>query len=181
MDRHKCIKYKFIDSFRFMSSSLSNLVSYLPKNQFNIVHSEFKDLEQEKIALLLQKGIFPYDFVDDYDKLNMTELPSKDKFYNRLNDSTISDEEYNLAKTVWNEFDIKDLGEYSDLYLKIDVLLLADVFQNFRTTCLRLYGLDPAQYYTPPGLSWDAMLKFTKVRLELLTDVDMLLFIEKGS
>lgn len=72
------------------------------------------------------------------------------------------------------------MGEYSDLYLKIDVLLLADVFEHFRENCKIVYGLDPAHYYTTPGLSWDAMLKYTNVELELITDIDILLFIERG-
>ena len=78
------------------------------------------------------------------------------------------------------EFNCKNLGEYSDLYCRTDVLLLADVFETFRKTCLRQYGLDPAHYYTSPGLSWDALLKKTGVGLELLTDYDQHLFIEKG-
>lgn len=78
------------------------------------------------------------------------------------------------------EFNLKTLGEYSDLYLKTDVLLLADVFENFRETCLNIYKLDPANYYTCPGLSWDAMLLYTNVEIELITDVDMLLFVERG-
>ena len=81
---------------------------------------------------------------------------------------------------MWERFDIKSLGEYSDLYLKTDVLLLADVFENFRDNCLEAYGLDPAHYYTTPGLTWNAMHKFMKLELELLTDIDMLLFVERG-
>ena len=87
---------------------------------------------------------------------------------------------YRHAKQIWAEFNIKTLGEYSDLYLKTDVLLLSDVFENFRTNCIEAYGLDPAHYYTLPGLSWDAMLKYTGVKLELLTDIDKVLFIERG-
>ena len=72
------------------------------------------------------------------------------------------------------------LREYHDLYLKTDVLLLADVFEQFRTTCLHHYALDPAWYYTSPGLAWDAALKMTHVELELLSDIDMILMVEKG-
>lgn len=92
----------------------------------------------------------------------------------------ISDEKYEFAQTVWNKLNIKNLGEYSDLYLKTDVLLLADVFENFRKTRKQIYKLDPARYYTAPGLSFDAMLRYTNVELELITDVDMLLFVERG-
>lgn len=81
---------------------------------------------------------------------------------------------------MWREFNIQTLREYSNLYLKTDVLLLADVFENFRDECYRVYGLDPAQYHTTPSFTWDAMLKYTKINLDLLTDIDMLLFIERG-
>ena len=86
----------------------------------------------------------------------------------------------NMLKKVWKVFGNKNMGDYHDLYLKNDVLLLADVFENFRETCLKYYKLDPAHYYTAPGLSWDACLKMSGVNLELLTDVDMYLMIEKG-
>lgn len=81
---------------------------------------------------------------------------------------------------MWNVFNFQSLGEYSDLYMKIDILLLADVFENFREQCLKAYGFDPAHYYTTPGFSWDAMLKYTGIKLKLLTDIDMVLFIERG-
>ena len=97
-----------------------------------------------------------------------------------MNDCGISDDDYNHAKKVWKEFGVKNLGEYQDLYLKSDVLLLADVFEEFRNVCMVNYSLDPAWYYTSPGLSWDALLKHSGVRLELLTDVDVLLLFEKG-
>ena len=107
-------------------------------------------------------------------------MPPKEEFNSKLNDCGISDDDYNHAKKVWKEFRVKNLGEYHDLYLKSDVLLLADVFEEFRNVCLENYSLDPAWYYTSPGLSWDALLKHSGVRLELLTDVDMLLLFEKG-
>ena len=113
-------------------------------------------------------------------KLKETQLPSKEDFYSTLTDSNISDAEYEHAKQVWNSFKITSLGEYSDLYLKTDVLLLALIFESFRGSCIATYGLDPAHYYTSPGLSWDAMLKYTKIRLELFTDIDMLMFVELG-
>ncbi|XP_043276035.1 uncharacterized protein [Venturia canescens] len=170
------VKFRFIDSFRFMASSLEKLASYL--SDMKIVRSEFSHLSDEKFKLLTRKGVFPYDYVDSLDKLNDTELPPKASFHSTLNDSDISDADYAHAKRVWDEFNIRSLGEYSDLYLKTDVLLLADVFENFRNDSVRAYSLDPAHYYTLPGFSWDAMLKYTKVQLELLTDLDMHLFIE---
>ena len=107
-------------------------------------------------------------------------LPPKEEFYSKLNDCEVSDEDYNHAQRIWKEFGIKNLGEYHDLYLKSDVLLLADDFEEFRNVCLENYSLDPAWYHTSPGLSWDALLKHSRIGLELLTDSDMLLLFEKG-
>lgn len=118
--------------------------------------------------------------MDSESKLSETRLPSKDSFYNQLNDHQISDDDYSHAQRVWEAFEIKNMLDYTNLYLKTDILLLADIFENSRTSSINLYGLDPAHYHTTPGLSWDAMLKHTKVRLEVLTDIDMLLFVENG-
>ena len=120
------------------------------------------------------------DYVDSVDKLAETALPPKEAFYSRLNDEETTNEDYEHAKTVWKEFRIKTLGEYTSLYNKVDVLQLADVFENFRDICLGNYKLDPAWYYTSPGLAWDAMLKRTGISLELLTDIDMLLMFKDG-
>ena len=114
------------------------------------------------------------------EKFSEEKLPPKETFYSKLNDCGVSDEDYEHAKKVWKEFEIKNLGKYHDLYLKSDVLLLADVFEEFRNICLENYSLDPAWYYTSTGLSWDALLKHSGVKLELLTDPDKLLLFEKG-
>ena len=116
----------------------------------------------------------------DISRFNETQLPPKEAFHSRLNDSDISDEDYDHAERVWSEFEIKNMGDYHDLYLKSDVLLLADVFEEFRNVCLENYDLDPAWYYTAPGLAWDAALKESVAELDLLIDVDMLLMIERG-
>ncbi|XP_068756169.1 uncharacterized protein [Montipora capricornis] len=116
--------------------------------------------------------------MDSYDKFN-GKLPPKEKFYSILNDEHISDKDYKHAQNVWNTFSFKNMGEYMT-YLKSDILLLADVFENFRQTCLQYYKLHPCHYFTSPGLSWDAMLKMTDIKLELMVDIDMFQFIEKG-
>ena len=167
----------FIDSFQFMNSSLDKLVSNLPKDDLIYTYQVFKG---KRLNLMSQKGVYPYDFMDSFEKFDQTELPNKDQFYSILNDQHITDYEYDHAKKVWKAFKIKTMGEYHDLYLGSDVLLLADVFESFRKTCLQYYKLDPCHYFTSPGLSWDAMLKMTNIKLELMTDIDMFQFIEKG-
>ena len=167
----------FINSFQFMSSSLDKLISNLPKEAFKYTSKEFTDKE---LSLMSQKGVYPYDYMDSFEKFDQTKLPTKDQFYSILNDQDIMNDEYNDAKKVWKTFNIKTMGEYHDLYLKSDVLLLADVFESFRKTCLQYYKLDPCDYFTGKGLSWDAMLKMTSIKLELMTDIYMFQFIEKG-
>ena len=136
----------------------------------------FKD---NKLNLMARKGVYPYDYMDSFEKFN-SQLPTKKDFYSILNNKDISTEDYQHAQNVWNTFNLKNMGEYHDLYLKSDILILTDVFENFRKTCLEFYGLDPCHYFTSPGLSWDAMLKMTDIKLELITDIDMFQFIEKG-
>ena len=145
-------------------------------DQLKYTSSMFKN---KKLELMARKGVYPYDYMDSFDKFN-SQLPSKEDFYSILNDKHIKNEEYEHAKNVWNTFNLKNMGEYHDLYLKSDILLLVDVFENFRNTCLEYYKLDPCHYFTSPGLSWDAMLKMTDIKLELITDIDMFQFIEKG-
>ena len=145
-------------------------------DQLKYTSSMFKN---KKLDLMARKGVYPYDYMDSFDKFN-SQLPLKEDFYSILNNKHIKDEEYEHAKNVWNTFNLKNMGEYHDLYLKSDILLLVDVFENFRNTCLEYYKLDPCHYFTSPGLSWDAMLKMTDIKLELMTDIDMFQFIEKG-
>ena len=167
----------FIDSFQFMSSSLDKLVSNLPAEALKYTSKRF---QKGKLNLMTRKGIYPYDYMDSFEKFNKTELPTKEEFYSILNNEHISDEDYCHANKVWNTFQLQTMGEYHNLYLKSDILLLADVFENFRKTCLQYYKLDPCHYFSSPGLSWDAMLKMTNIQLELMTDIDMFQFIEKG-
>ena len=172
----KKFEIRFIDSFKFLQTSLSKLAE-------NHQSSDFKNLNEEiknNSSLLTRKGVYPYDYVTSINKLKGTKLSSKDEFYSKLYDEEISDEDYQHAIKVWNTFNCQTLQEYHDLYLTTDVLLLADVFENFRKTCLHHYKLDPCHYYTAPGLAWDACLKGTKQELELLKDYDMLMMFEQG-
>ena len=167
---------RFLDSFKFLQTSLANLVSNLQPVDFINTKHAFKS----KTSLLTRKGVYPYDYVTSLDKLSEKQLPPKEEFYSKLNDENISEDDYLHAIRVWDTFECKTLRDYHDLYLKSDVLLLADVFENFRKTCLNHYKLDPAHYYTSPGLAWDACLKETGQQLQLLHDYDMLMMFEKG-
>ena len=170
----------FLDSFQFMSTGLDKLVENLPTDEFKYTDEEFGCNCGEQFELVKRKGVYPYDHMDSFQKFEETQLPTQEQFYSLLNNSSISDEDYQHAQNVWKTFNMKNMGDYHDVYLKADVLLLADVFENFRKTCLEYYKLDPAHYFTAPGLSWDAMLKMTNVKLDLISDVDMHQFVEKG-
>ena len=168
----------FIDSFSFMSQSLDRLSSNLSEDLLKYTRRAFPD--PERFNLLRRKGVYPYDYMDSFSRFRETSLPRGEDFYSILNDSHISEEDYMHAQDVWRTFGIKNLGEYHNLYLQTDVLLLTDVFENFRRTCLQYYSLDPCHYYSAPGLSWDALLRMTNENLELITDLEQQLFIEKG-
>ena len=119
--------------------------------------------------------------MNSFKRFKVDRLPDdKDCFLNSLKDCRISKEEYFRVCNVWYVFDIKNLGEYHDLYLKNDVLLLCDVFEKFISVCLKDNGLDPYHYFSSPGLSWDAMLKISGIKLEKINDIDIHLFFEKG-
>ena len=168
----------FKDSFSFMSQSLDRLSSNLGDNEFIYSREAFPNDEQ--FRLMKKKGVYPYDYMDSFRRFSEKSLPEIEDFYSILNDTNISESDYSHAKRVWSAFQIKDLGDYHDLYLRTDVLLLADVFEGFRSTCLSHYRLDPCHYFSAPGLSWDALLRMTLVNLDLISDFNAQLFIEKG-
>lgn len=172
---------RFIDTCRFMATSLANLADNLSSVNFDKFREVSKVFDRSEMTLTTRKGVYPYEYTDSWDKLCVTTLPDKLQFYSALTETHVSDEDYNHALRVWNHFGCTTLGAYSDLYLKIDVLISADVFENFRDICMTTYHLDPAHYYTSPGFSFDCMLKFTKVQLSLLTDFEKVLFIESGT
>ena len=176
-DKDKTFKIVFKDSLKFMSSSLGALVNNLPKNGFKNISKYYTP---EEVELIKQKGFYPYEFMDVIEKFNDTKLPPREAFYSKLSGKGITEKNYKHAWNVWNTFKMKTFKDYHKLYNETDVLLLADVFENFRNLCLKIYGLDPVYYFTAPGLAWDACLKMTNINLELLSDPNMLLMFEKG-
>ena len=130
--------------------------------------------------MLLRKGIYPYEYIDSWKGFDETSLPDKEVFFSSLNMEGITSVDYRYAKRVYKEFKSKSLGGYHDLYVQSDTLLLAEVLENFRNKCIEIYELDPAHFLSAPGLAWQCCLKKTEVELELLTNIDMLLMVEKG-
>ena len=196
-------KLRFIDSFRFMSTSLSELVESMPGNfnsikckpctennrckqckklmeglikKFPSIHHFFNS-NLNKFALLLRNGVYPYEDMDRWEKFDETSLPDKKDFYGNLNLKDICDEDYAHAQKVWDKFETRNCHKYHDLYVQSDTLLLADVFKNFRNMCLDIYEPNPVYFVSAPGLAWQACLKKAEVKLELLTDNGMLLMI----
>ena len=174
---------RFLDSMGFLNASLDTLGKNLYENgkgKDKFIHSARHCAKPEHLDLVLKKGVYPYDYMSDWSRFEEQQLPAQSKFYSKLSDTDISKDDYLHAQQVWSTFGCKTLGDYHDLYMKTDVLLLADVFENFRSICLEYYELDPAHYFTTPNFAWDAMLKVTGVQLELLQDYDMHLMVEQG-
>ena len=172
---------EFIDSLQFMNSSIERFVSNLAKEgPVKFHHLRKHILNQDQVNLLLRKGVYLYDYMDSPAKFQETQLSPKEAFYSLFKDEHVSDEDYAHAQNIFITFSTRNMGDYHDLYLKSDVLLLADVFENFHNICLNYYELDPCHFYTSSGLAWQACLKMTGVELELLTDPDMYLFVEEG-
>ena len=131
------------------------------------------------LALMTRKGVYPYEYMDSFERFQEPQLPPKDAIYSSLTEEDISEIDYTHAQKVFNHFDMTDLGDYHSFYRLTNVLLLADVFENFRDLCLQHYGLDSSHNFTSPGLSWQAALKMTDLELDLLSDIDDHLFIEE--
>ena len=180
-NKNKTVTYrlKFINSCRFMHDSLSNLVDNLSEvNNKNLeishdilikkCHNTYQlcDNDFDKFNLILRKGVYPYEYMDKWEKFNEDKLPDKESFYSELNKEHITNEDYAHAQKVWDTFNIKNLGEYHDLYVQSDTALLSDVFDNFRDKCIEMYRLDPAHFFIAPGLAWKACLKKTELKLE---------------
>ena len=161
-----------------MSSSLDSLTKNLVSGGKKLFG--FENYLELQYGLLTRKGVYPYEYINSWDRFEETQLSPISAFYCNLNMSSIREEDYQHARRVWKEFEIHNLGDYHDRYLRTDVVLLANVFEAFRDTCLKHYKLDPAHFYTSLGLAWKACLKHTGIKLELLTDPDMLLMFERG-
>jgi hypothetical protein len=196
------VTLQFIDSFSFMSRSLSELASLLPRENCHILRSEidrsklYRDRADDEdwlqllarsesstetmVDLLRRKGCYPYDATSSLAFFNETKLPDRERFYSFLTDTHITSDDYVHAQRIWQEFKVSDMGMYSDLYLMTDVLLLACVFEEFRQISFSSTGIDPAHHLSTPGFTWDACLKETKVELECITDPDMYLMMERG-
>ena len=145
------------------------------KNTYSFCNNDLN-----KFILFLRKGVYPYEYMDSWERFNETSLRSKKEFYSNLNMEDIDEVDYRHGNKVLKSLKLENLGDYHDLYVKSDTLLLADVFENFRDMCLKDYELDPAHFVSLPGLAWQACLKKTNMELELLTDYDMLLMVQKG-
>ena len=141
---------------------------------------EFCNGDLNRFILLLRKGVYPYEYMDTWEIFHETSLPDKEAFYSNLTMEDITNVDYKHAKIVFKNLINKNLGDYHDLYVQSDTLFLTDVFEHFRNMYIKVYELDPAHFLSAPGLAWQACLKKTEVKLELLTDVYMLLMIEKG-
>ena len=134
----------------------------------------------KKFLLLLRKGVYPYEYLDNMEKFNQKELPPIDNFYSKLAFDDISTDDYKHAKRVWDLFKIKDLGGYHDPYVRADTAQLSDDFENFRSLCLKEYDLDSTYFVSTPGLAFEAMLKITRAKIEVFTDIDMILMTVKA-
>lgn len=173
-----CFPLRFVDSFKFLSSSLDNLAKSMNKTDFYHLQKTFPHTNQ--FELLLRKGIYPYEHMKTWQSYEEKKLPQQKDFFSSITNESVTREQFQHAKLVWDTFRIKDMGQYTDLYLKTDVLLLTDIFENFRRTSKTHYKLDPAFYLTAPSLSYDAMLLKTGVTLELIHDFEMFRMIQSG-
>ena len=167
---------RFIDSCQFLNASLEKLVANLRESTSSGTPSAIS----AGTNFIWRREFFHMNIWTPQTGSWRRDSRAKEQFYSRLTEEDITDGEYVHAQEVFRKMDFRNLKDYHDYYLKLDVLLLADVFEEFRTLAIRIYGLDPAHFYTLPGLSWDACLKKTSVNLDLLTDEAMYLFFENN-
>ena len=186
LDCNSCLDYVWITKNEKLLLKCFNCNNYYKKKFNKDLIKKFKNTysfcnnDLNKFILLLRKGVYPYEYMDNWERFNETSLPSKKDFYSNLNIEDIDDIDYRHGNNVFKGFKLDNLGDYHDLYVKSNTLLLADVFENFRNMYIKVYELDPAHFVSLPGLAWQAGLKKTNIELELLTDYDMLLMVEEG-
>ena len=171
--------FTFLDSFAFMSSSLDKLARNLKTEGTD----KFKRLKKEFpkfFDLMLEKGIYFYDYACDFAIFSETEMPQKSDFFSILQEQDISDNDYSRAKHVYKVTGCKTLLDYMEIYVKQDTAILCDVFESFRELCINFYELDCCHYISLPSFAWDAMLKKTNVQLEYITDIDIYTFLENN-
>ena len=187
MERNKiksgCNFIKLKDNRLVQKCKKCNDISYKPINDLitkcpNTYRLSNKD--PDKFILLLRKGVYPYEYMDSWERFDKDTLPPKKEFYSNLNLEDITDKDYKHTQKVWNTLNIKNLDEYHDTFVQSDTLQLADIFEKFLETCIKIYQLDPAHFLSAPELAWQVCLKKTNIRLELLKDIDMLLMIKAG-
>ena len=163
-----------------------NCIIYYKKKFNNDLIKKFKntysfcDNDLNKFVLLLRKGVYPYEYMDSWERFSEASLPSKEDVYSNLNMEDISDIDYRHANNMFKGFKLENLRDYHDIYVQSNTLLLVDVFNNSRDMCIKDYELDPGHFLSFPGLAWHACLKKTNIELELFTDYDMLLMVEEG-
>ena len=177
-------EFRFIDSYQHLSASLDTLVKNLKddgEDKFTATRDFVNSLDgsPNKLRLLTRKGVYPYAFMDSFEKFE-EDLPPREVFFNDLSNEPCSDEDYQHVVEMWNEFNMNNLGDLCDVYVQSDVLLLADVFNQYRQECWENFQLDPLHFYTAPGLTWQAALRMTKVKLQLLREVEMYQFVESA-
>jgi hypothetical protein len=180
--------FRFLDSLAFLQASLTQLSNDLAQTshnynilkQTNLVKTDGK-FDLNKFKAVLHKSFFPYEYCTSFETMtNTRELPAKEHFYSQLNEKSISSDDYNFAQKVWKLFNCRNLVDYTKIYCKIDTILLAEIFQKFRSDMIQFSTLDPSHYMSLPGYSFDSMLKFTKCKLHRLHDIDMVHFIESS-
>ena len=179
--------FEFVDSLAFLQASLAQLSKELQEtdHMYPILRQTFLvktngKFDSEKLKMVLGKSFFPYEYCTSLEKMvETTKLPSRKNFMSMLSESKISKEEHNFAKAVWDKFQCKNLLEYTEIYCKIDTILLAEIFQAFRKKMHEFSGLDPSLYISLPAYAYDSMLKITGCEIELPTDIDIVHFLEK--
>ena len=114
---------------------------------------KFSNGDLNKFFLLLRKGIYPYEYMDSWERFNENTKPPKEAFYSESNLQNITDKDYEHVTKVWKAFEIKNLREYHDLYVQCDTFLFAGAFENFRNKCIEIYKLDHAHFLSTPGLA----------------------------